>query len=249
MIEVRHHEEIAVVELARGRGNALDAGFLGELQSTIAGLREEPPRGVVITARGRIFCAGLDLVAMLDADREQLVAVLARLASTLREIFTFPRPVVAAINGHAMAGGALLTLACDRRIMVMGEGKWGLTEAQLGLVVPASMVEMARYSLSRGVLEKLLYGGQAYPAFKAREMGILDDLVEDADLLDRSYAAIQAWTPVPGAFADIKARLKAPTVAAMDAVVAEDAHFLDEWSNPAVRSRVRAVVERLGRKD
>lgn len=249
MIEVRHHEGTAIVELARGRGNALDVAFLDEIREAFVALREEPPRGVVLTARGGIFCAGLDLMGLLDADREHLVALLATLAATLREVFTFPRPVIAAMNGHAVAGGALLSLACDRRVMLLGEGKWGLTEAQLGLVVPASMIELCRYSLSRPVLERLVYGGQAYPAFKAREMGILDDLVEEAVLLPRALEMVEAWTPVPAAFADIKARLKGPTVAAMDRVVAEDARFLDQWSSPVVRARVQAAVDRLKHRE
>lgn len=248
MIELRHEDDIAVVELARGRGNSLDQEFLEEIRRSFASLREDPPRGVVLTAHGKIFCAGLDLPALVDASREELVAVLAALASTLREVFTFPRPVVAAINGHAVAGGALLSLACDRRLMAMGEGKWGLTEARLGLVVPASMIELSRYSLERRVLERLVYGGQAYPAFKAREMGILDDLVEAGELPGRARELVEAWTPVPAAFADIKARLKAPAVAAMDAAVASDAHFLERWFSPVVRARVQAAVERLGER-
>ena len=166
-----------------------------------------------------------------------------------RSVFSFPRPVVAAINGHAVAGGALLSLACDQRLMVMGDGKWGLTEAQMGLVVPASLVEMARYSLTRPVLEKLLYGGQAYPAFKVREMGVLDDLVEADELLSRAEASIEAWTPVPAAFADIKARLKGPALDAMEAAADRDQEFVDRWFSPAVRQRVQAAMARLTDRD
>jgi len=245
MIKLRRTDTTAIIELARGKGNALDTSFLEEIRATFAGLRDDLPRGVVLTAEGNIFCAGLDLLTLAEIDRDGLVALVSALVATMREIFSFPRPVVAAINGHAMAGGALLSLACDQRLMVMGEGKWGLTEAQMGLVVPASLVEMTRYSLPRPVLEKLLYGGQAYPAFKVREMGVLDDLVEHADLLSEAEAVIEAWTPVPAAFGDIKARLKGPTLAAMDLVADRDQEFVDRWFSPAVRQRIQAAVARL----
>lgn len=245
MIRTETLEHATVVELARGRGNALDSAFLGEIRETFVALRAQPPRGVILTAQGKIFCAGLDLVALADAEPATLKTLLAELAATLREIFTFPRPVVAAINGHAVAGGALLTLACDMRLMVMGDARWGLTESQLGLVVPASMVELARYSVPRPILEKLLYAGQAYPAFKAREMGVLDDLVEADALLGRAAELIVDRAPVPVAFGEIKQRLRAPALAAMDAAQPLDADFVQAWSTPEVRARVQAAAGRL----
>jgi enoyl-CoA hydratase len=245
MIGLEHIEDIAVLKLQRGKANVLEPGFLSAIRETVASLREDAPRGLILTAEGRIFCAGLDLVALVDASEDHIHELLTALHDALLELFTFPRPVVAAINGHAMAGGALLTLACDQRVMVMGEGKWGLTEAQLGLMVPASMIEMSRYALERPVLERLLYGGQAYPGFKAREMGILDDLVDEGELLDRATGIIHGWTPVPAAFGDIKARLRRPTVEAMEAARARDRQFLGRWNDPEVRARVRAAVDRL----
>ena len=246
MIKLRRTDSSVVIELARGKGNALDTKFLEEIRANFADLRDDPPRGVVLTAEGKIFCAGLDLVTLAETDRAGLVGLVSALVATLREVFSFPRPVVAAINGHAVAGGALLSLACDQRLMVMGDGKWGLTEAQMGLVVPASLVELVRYSLPRPALEKLLYGGQAYPAFKVREMGVLDDLVELDDLLPRAEAVIEAWTPVPEAFGDIKARLKGPTLAAMDAVADQDQEFVERWFSPAVQERIQAAAASLG---
>jgi enoyl-CoA hydratase len=245
MIGFESIDDIAVAKLERGRGNALDVEFLEALQDALDTLRAESPRGVILTAEGKIFCAGLDLVALVEMDEGELESLLDALYATLRAVFAFPRPVVAAINGHAMAGGALLTLACDQRVMAMGEGRWGLTEAQLGLVVPASMIEMSRYALERGVLERLVYGGQAYPGFKAREMGILDDLVDAEDLLDRAAEIIRGWTPVPAAFGDIKARLRAPALAAMEAARPLDRGFLTRWADPEVQGLVRAAVDRL----
>ena len=245
MIGLDRIEDIALVKLEHGKANALDPEFLDEIRGTFESLREDPPRGVILTAEGKIFCAGLNLVALVDASEEELEALVDGLYAALREIFTFPRPVVAAINGHAMAGGALLTLACDQRVMAMGEGKWGLTEAQLGLVVPASMIEMSRYPLDRVVLEKLLYGGQAYPGFKAREMGVLDDLVDPGDRLERAAEIIRGWTPVPAAFADIKARLKEPSLEAMEAARSRDRLFQTRWNDPEVRRLVRSAVDRL----
>jgi enoyl-CoA hydratase len=245
MIRSETIEDMAVLRLDRGKGNALDAGFLREIRGAFAGLRADPPRGVVLGSTGPIFCAGLDLLQLENAGEDELESLVDELYATLREIFTFPRPVVAAINGHAVAGGALLTLACDQRVMAMGDGKWGLTESRLGLVVPASMIEMCRYALPRRVLERLLYAGQAYPGFKAREMGALDDLVDEVDLMDRCVELIRGWTPVPAAFAEIKARLRQPVLEAMDAARPRDRHFVDRWQDPEVRQMLQGAVDRL----
>lgn len=245
MIRTRDEEGVRVLTLDRGGANVLDAAFLRAIAAAFEQADADGARGVVLTAQGKIFCAGLDLLALSTADREDVAELVDALAVAVRAVFTCPRPTVAALNGHAVAGGALLALACDLRLMTEGPASIGLTEVKLGLSVPASSLEMLRYPLGRSALETLVYGGQLHAGIEARELGVVDELVALDDLVARSIERVLDWTASPSAFADIKARLHAPVVAAMEEARAMEADFVDEWFAEPARSRIEAAVAQL----
>jgi enoyl-CoA hydratase/carnithine racemase len=249
MIRSETRDDIHHVLLERGRANALDRDFLNAIADEVEGLSAAPARGLVLSSEGPIFCAGLDLPALVGLDHDSMVELIDALHRCLLAIFRHPRPTVAAINGHAIAGGALLTLACDQRHMLMGNAKWGLNEAQLGLAMPPSTIELIRYALTRKTMEKVLYGGGLYPAFKAHDMGILDELVEEGALDTAAAAAIEAWTPSVDAFADIKERLHGPTVAAMKAARENSPEWVDLWFSDAVQTGIQRVVADLATRN
>lgn len=245
MLRIEDHDEARVLVLAHGKANALDEEFLGEIADAVRSVEQDPPRGLVLTAEGSIFCAGLDLPSLIDADEARIRLLAERLEEACLALFAFPRPVIAALNGHTIAGGALLSLACDQRWMVEGSAKWGLTEASLGLGLPSFGIELARYALARKVAEKVIYSGGLYPNFKVRDMGILDGVVEPDALVPAAIEAIEAWTPSPNAFAEIKRRLHAPTLAAIEAAGDEREAFVRGWFDEEAQRRMRAAVEQL----
>ncbi len=247
MIRREDHGDIRIITMERGKGNALSPEFLAELQQVLDEERKALPRGLVLTGSGEFFCSGLDVEALGGLNHSQIRGVLHQLYGVCRDLFAFPRPVIAAVNGHAIAGGALLALACDQRLMAQGEGKFGLNESQLGLSVPPSLVEMCRYTLSRPLLEKLMYGGQVYPAFKAYDMGVLDELVEGEQLVEDSAAAVHHWTSSVSAFAEIKSRLKAPTLDAMASAHLEDESWVTCWFRPDAQRRLKELRESMAK--
>lgn len=240
------HGVARVVGLQRPPANALEPAFLREIGAALQAARDDG-RAVVLTARGPIFCAGLDLGVLLELGRDGMQELLDELYGCLLALYTHPAPVVAAINGHAIAGGALLTAACDRRYMAQGEGRWGLPESQLGLPVPAWCIELLRYAFPRPLVERLVYGGSSYPAFKALDMRVIDDLVEADQLLDRALGLVGDWSRSPHAFADVKARLHAPTADAMARAREDEGAWLDQWFSPAAQERLVATRDRLSR--
>ncbi len=245
MIRSERKGDVLELRLDRPRAHALDAPLLEALRAALEDARRDPPRGVILTAEGSIFCAGLDLPGLIDEDRAGIERLLDALEGACLALFDFPRPVIAAIGGHAIAGGALLTVACDQRIMAEGQAKWGLTEAQLGLGVPTFGVEMARYAFTRRIAEKLLYGGALYPTYKLADMGVVDAVVEPAELMDRCRQGIEAWTASPTAFAAIKERLHAPVMQAVEAARAERSLWLDNWFSADTQAKLRAAVDAL----
>lgn len=248
MIELELRDDVAVLHMQRGSANALDVEFLAEIRRQVSEATPEATRGLILTSSGPIFCAGLDLPALVDYDRDRMRELLRELRGCCVDLFSHPRPTVAAMNGHAIAGGALLSLACDRRHVVMGQSRWGLNEAQLGLALPAFAIEMMRYALDRTTVEKLLYSGTLYPAFKAHDMGALDELVEEEDLLDSSLRAIQEWSASPEAFADIKRRLHAPVLEAIENKPEPEDEWIKLWFSSGVQARLREAVAQLRSK-
>ena len=237
--------EARLLWLQRGKGNALSPDFLAELATALELVRREAPRGLVVTSRGGVFCAGLDLVALLELDRPALAETIERLYQVGRALFTLPFPVVAALNGHAVAGGAYLALCCDLRLLAAGEARFGLNESQLGLSMPAHCIEVLRYALAPSIVQTLLYGGQLYSGPLALELGAVDELVDADRLLDHAAARVVEWSANPAAFADIKRRLKRPALAAIEAARADDAEWLDLWFSPQAQTRLRAARDQL----
>ena len=132
MLSTYDRDGVTVVELDRGPVNALDLELLGAL--TAAFERADSP--VVLTGAGRTFSAGVDLRRIVEEPDSYVAEFLAALARAFLAVFTHPRPTVAAINGHAIAGGCLFALCCDTR--VMGAGTIGLTELAVGVRFPRS---------------------------------------------------------------------------------------------------------------
>lgn len=248
MIRTEVHDDILHVWLAKGRGNALEPVFLSTITDAVETAAQDPPRGLILTAEGSAFCAGLDLVELESYDRQAMQSVLDQLARLLVSLITFPRPVVAAINGHAIAGGALTTLAADRRLLAQGDAKWGLTEMVLGLPMPASTLPVLKYALRRPVLETLVYGGAVFGAEQVLEMGVVDALVDSDQLLPEARRAVVEWTTSPEVFADIKRRLHAPTLLAVEAARESDGAWLDFWFSELTQSRVAEMRARLQKK-
>jgi enoyl-CoA hydratase len=248
MIRTETTDGIRTLVLANGKAHALDGPLLIALTAALEDAAQTAPRGLVLTAEGSIFCAGIDLVALHGSERAKVQELLDALYDACRALFAYPHPVVAALNGHAIAGGALLSLACDHRVMAEGAGKWGLSESALGLSIPAYGIEIVRYALPRPVAEKLMYSGSVYPAYKAHDMGALDQLVDPQQLAPRAMEWITNVTSSLPAFADLKSKLRGPTLAAMEHARAQDGDWLALWFSEPTQAKLAAARDRLTSK-
>ncbi|MYB33113.1 MAG: enoyl-CoA hydratase/isomerase family protein, partial [Acidobacteria bacterium] len=131
-----------VVAMRHGPANALDPGRVRELRASRDGAGQSG-RPLVLTGNGRFFSAGLDL-AGLPEDRDEMGEFVDAFDEFVRRLFLFPCPTVAAVNGHAVAGGAILATACDVRIGATGAYRIGVSEVQLGVIFPAAAFEVLR---------------------------------------------------------------------------------------------------------
>ena len=137
---------IAEVRLERGKVNALNGQVVDELAHCFRDLTSEPQvRGILLTGTGKFFSFGFDIPEFLDVPREAFTRYLEKFATLYRDLFAHPKPVVAAINGHAVAGGCMLATACDARIMAEGSAKIGLNEIGFGSSLFAGSLAMLRF--------------------------------------------------------------------------------------------------------
>jgi enoyl-CoA hydratase len=244
--ELAWRERIAEIRLACGKANALNPRSLAVIGEALDEAREGEAHGVILTGYDRFFSAGLDLVSLYDLGHLQMDAFIRDFDRTMLRVFTFPRPVVAAINGHAIAGGCILALACDARVAPDRGVQVGLNEIRLGVPFPASALEIARHALPAASLAEILYGGRLYPPAEALAHGLADRLTP-GDVLEEARALCHGLVEAPrGAVATIKASLRAPAVRlARDALDRLRQTFVDAWFSPDARRLIGQARARL----
>jgi len=240
----------AVVTLQHG-ANALDDELLGALAAEMEALvAAGAPPLVLHSAHPNIFCPGLDLKKLDHRNRDDLRAVIRDFEALLRRLATYPGPVVAALSGHAIAGGCLLALACDRRVMARAGARLGLSEINLGIPVPAGAIAMLLALYPTRSVEQLVLEGDGLGGERAAELGFVERLAERGAVLDEAVRlAKQLGSRPPAAYAEAKGFLRGAMAAAMAARDASEMErFLDHWFDPATQDRIGAQVAAFSRR-
>jgi enoyl-CoA hydratase len=247
MFETAAHGPITVLTMRHGKANALDIEFCEALATRFNDLRASDTRAVVLTGQGRMFCAGVDLKRLSDGGPDYVRAFLPALHKLYDAVFFHPKPVIAAINGHAIAGGAILATCADRRIMAERAGRIGVTELLVGVPFPSLAFEVLRFAVPSRYLPEFTLTGATYDTDEAMERGWIDETSEPEELLDDAIAVAQEMADVsPPAFAQTKEQLRAAVrerVAASGA--ATDKTVTDLWCAPEAQSRIGAYVARV----
>src|SRR5947209_17128662 len=132
MIEVSENDDVAVLRLKHPPANALDLEFMQVTLVELDELEASHARGLVVTGEGSVFSAGADLFRILEEDSEYIALAGSAMSRLFERLFTFPKPTVAAVNGHAIAGGSILACACDYRLSSSGDHRLGFSELSVG---------------------------------------------------------------------------------------------------------------------
>ncbi len=235
MIHREDQGQVAVLRLEHGKANAIDIDFFDELDQRIdEAVASAAVQALVLTGTGGIFSAGVNLFAVRDGGRDYLERFLPWISSSLRKVFTLPLPVVAAVNGHAMAGGLILALAADYRVMADGKGKVGLTEIMVGVAFPVGALEIVRHQASDRGAADLILTGRVMPAAEALEKKLVDEIVPAETVVERAVEVAARYGALSrDAFAASKRHLRLPAVELMDRYQDDiDARVLENWSRP-----------------
>jgi enoyl-CoA hydratase len=245
MIAREDRGSIAVLRIEHGKANTMDLELLGDVSRELAKLKDEPVKALVVTGSGRVFSAGVDLYRLLEGGAEYVRAFVPRLNSSLLELYRFSKPVIAALNGHAIAGGFILACCCDRRVMAKDGGKVGLTELPVGVPFPSVPLEVVRSVVPSRILRDLVYGGRLFLADEALQAGLIDEIVDAEGLLDSAIELAEELAHIPGvAFGLTKQWIQEPVLQRLErSATAHDAEVLRAWSDPETHAAIRRYVE------
>lgn len=196
MVRYEIHDDIATITMDDGKANAMNATFMTALVSALEQTR--CARAVVLAGRSTFFSGGLDLKVLPGLPKSELKDTVDLFERMIRQILEYPVPVVAAVAGHALAGGAVLLLACDLAVAAPGPYKIGLNEAAIGIPLPEFVLELGKLRLKPRSWHKSMVLGQTYPAEEALALGFLDELSDHDGLLERAQELALAAARVPG---------------------------------------------------
>ncbi|MEK7729780.1 MAG: enoyl-CoA hydratase/isomerase family protein [candidate division KSB1 bacterium] len=238
--------ELGILHLHAGSANALNARVIGAIAEGLQQASAAQLKGLVLTGYERFFSAGLDLISVYEYDRAQMARFLAEFDAAFQRFFAYPKPIIAALNGAATAGGCILALACDYRVMAES-AIIGVNEIQLGLPLPASALEIARHEIPPQQHAYVFYSGKSFGAEEALRVGLVHEVVPPAQLLEAALTRLRAFTAHPGAAGGmLKTMLRGPALERMRSGAKSTGEiFLDAWFSPAARATIGAMREKL----
>ena len=249
MIVTTDHGPIRELRLDRPPANALSPELIAALSAAIRNAPEEGARALVISGAPGMLSAGLDVPLLLALDPPAIRELWRSLYAMLRLLASSPVPVAAAITGHAPAGGAVISLFCDYRVMAEGDFKIGLNEVQVGIPLPPVIHRALRRLMGAHRAERLAVGATLLPAAEALRVGFVDELAPADQVVTRAVEWCQRLLAFPsGAMSETRRLARADLVALFDGTESELDLMTGFWFNPETQGALRALVERLAKR-
>jgi enoyl-CoA hydratase len=228
-----------------GKANALDLELCDALTQQLEECRQSPDRAIVLTGTGAMFSAGVDLRRVLDGGAAYVRSFLPALGRMLDTLFSLPKPVVAAVNGHAIAGGCVMACAADYRLMAREPGRIGIPELLVGVPFPVTPLEIVRFAVPPQHLQSLIYRGATLDADAALQYGLVDAVVAPERLLAEAIGIARSFAALPpAAFALTKDQLRGPARQRMASGRASDAAAEEAWASRDTLALIRDYVAR-----
>jgi enoyl-CoA hydratase len=241
---------LATVRLGRAHGNAINLDLADELHAAFHRLdADSSVRGVLLTAAGKLFSPGLDLQELIDLDRGMMGHFLERFNACILGLYTFSKPLVAALHGHAIAGGCVLALTADWRVL-RSDKMIGLNEIRVGVPFPYGVANILRESVPQRHLEEIALFGRNYTGDEALRVGLVHEVYPEDGFHEHALSRLAELADRDSsAFAITKRYLRSATV---ERIMADEARlegdFLDGWFSNSTREKMRAIVDELARK-
>lgn len=243
MFELTETDGVRVLRLAHGKANALNLEFCEALGAAFVAESTEPAP-LMITGSGRIFSAGVDLPRLLAGGEAYITAFLRALDDCFLNLFSLEKPVVAAVNGHAIAGGCILAAACDSALMVNAGASIGVPELAVGVPFPPLPMEILRHAVGTPAAQRLAFSCENISPQQALEMGLVQRLASTDELMPAAIAEAARLGAMPReSFALVKRQLRTPAMQMVASLKQHAADVESEWHTPRVKTAIQKFVD------
>jgi len=247
MLEIEQKDGVALVRLARGVTNPINLELVEALREALRQAREDPAvRGVVLgSQQDKFFSIGLDIPVLIELSRPEFERFWSALNGLCRELLTLPKPTIAAITGHAIAGGCVLVLCCDYRFIADGRKLIGLNEIKLGVPVPYIADCVLRQLVGVRAAREIEDGGEFFPPKHALEMGVVDRVLPLERVVPMAVEHCRALGRMPSAAFAMNKRNRVDAIEEqVEARLTErERYFVDCWYTEETRERLREAMK------
>ena len=250
-IKVTIKDRLAIITLSRGKSNALNREMITELDDILNNISTDSAiGGVMIAGQENFFSAGLDLIELYSYTEDEARSFWDLFLKFIANITAFRKPIVAAINGHSPAGGCVIALACDTRVMAEGKFIIGLNEVPVGIIVPHSIFELYSFWLGKANASRSLLEGKLFTPEEALAIGLVDEVVKQESIMTaaerrvRKYMAFESNTWQQS---KVNIRKDLIAVTSADQRVSLDI-MLQQWWSPATRAILKTIIDNLQKK-
>lgn len=251
-IAVTIKDRLAIITLNRGKSNSLNREMITELTDMLNNIEaDEHIGGVIITGKENFFSAGLDLIELYNYNEEEAKSFWHLFLHFVAKITAFRKPLIAAINGHSPAGGCIIALASDARIMAEGRYIIGLNEVPVGIIVPNSIFELYAFWLGKATATRSLLEGKLFRPEEALAIGLVDELVKQESILTaaerkaRTYMAFEGHT-----WSQSKLNIRRSLIESTGSDQSADLEImLKQWWSPGTRAILKTIIDGLQKKN
>ncbi len=244
-------DRIAHVRLNRGRSNAMNATLIAELKELLDRLEEDPAvSGLMLHGKEGFFSSGLDLIELYGFDEQQVRQFWTDFIALVRRFVSFSKPSVAAISGHSPAGGCVLAICCDYRVMAEGDFVIGLNELPVGIVVPQAIFHLYSFWIGQANAYRNLMEGRLLSPEEALAMGLVDELAPGNGVVSRAERQLRKYTQLePNTWKKSKLNLRQELIRIFEEDQTEDIEsILKQWWAPSTRAILKAIIDNLTSK-
>ena len=243
-INITYEGAIVTVRLNRGKVNALNESFIEQIRECFEDLEKNPEvKAVVLTGRGKFFSFGFDIPELYRYSKDEFKRFVTKFTDLYTYLFMYPKPIIAALNGHAIAGGCMLATACDYRLMVSGKAKISLNEVTFGSTVFAGSVAILKFLVGGRNAERIVGTGDMYDAQAAKDMNLVDFISTEESIDKDALAVAKGFAGLePDTFYSVKKLLRQPVVEEMLCREEESIlEFLEIWYSKSTRKNIKGI--------
>lgn len=250
-IKTKVEDHIFHIMLDRGKSNAMHLDMIHELIDAVENATNDPAvEGLIVSGKENFFTSGLDLITLYQYDESQMQSFWNAFITLLYKLVSFPKPAVSAITGHSPAGGCVLAICCDYRLMADGDFVIGLNEVPVGIVVPESIFTLYSFWLGEGTAYRSLLEGRLFKPAEAKEIGLIDEVVAFNQIQGVAMRKVKSLMQFEkNAWRTSKLNFRKKLIAEFQKDQTEVINqVLAQWWRPSTRAILKTIIENLTQK-